>query len=261
MPAVVPDLADQCIIVNGVAKTYAMTGWRVGWMIGPPDVMKAAINFQSHATSNVATSPSAPRSPRSAATSSAVAMMRDGVRPPGPDDARDAERRSPASRAWSRRARSTASRTSAALLGRDIAGARRTHDARARRPRPRRGQGRVRARRGVRRSRLRPVLVRHRRRPTWPRASAGSPSSSGSSAGRPSRRRRLQRRATRVSGGGPYAVDDGVELAVGRRITEVAPWAARQLTSSGIVDTSSDTTADADGRCHRVPTATVRAGS
>ena len=53
MPTLVPDLADQCIIVNGVAKTYAMTGWRVGWMIGPPDVMKAAINFQSHATSNV----------------------------------------------------------------------------------------------------------------------------------------------------------------------------------------------------------------
>ena len=53
MPTLVPDLADQCLIVNGVAKTYAMTGWRVGWMIGPNDVMKAAINFQSHATSNV----------------------------------------------------------------------------------------------------------------------------------------------------------------------------------------------------------------
>ncbi len=53
MPTLVPDLADQCLVVNGVAKTYAMTGWRVGWMIGPRDVMKAAINFQSHATSNV----------------------------------------------------------------------------------------------------------------------------------------------------------------------------------------------------------------
>jgi aspartate/methionine/tyrosine aminotransferase len=50
----VPDIADQCIIVNGVAKTYAMTGWRVGWMIGPRDVVKAATNLQSHATSNVA---------------------------------------------------------------------------------------------------------------------------------------------------------------------------------------------------------------
>ena len=54
MPALVPDLAEQCIIVNGVAKTYAMTGWRVGWMIAPADVTKAATNFQSHATSNVA---------------------------------------------------------------------------------------------------------------------------------------------------------------------------------------------------------------
>ena len=53
MPGLVPELADQCVIVNGVAKTYAMTGWRVGWMIGPSDVMKAAINFQSHTTSNV----------------------------------------------------------------------------------------------------------------------------------------------------------------------------------------------------------------
>lgn len=49
-----PELADQTIAVNGVAKTYAMTGWRVGWMYGPADVMKAAANFQSHATSNVA---------------------------------------------------------------------------------------------------------------------------------------------------------------------------------------------------------------
>ena len=52
--ALVPELADRCVIVNGVAKTYAMTGWRVGWMIGPPDVIKAATNLQSHSTSNVA---------------------------------------------------------------------------------------------------------------------------------------------------------------------------------------------------------------
>ncbi len=54
MPTVVPELADRCVVVNGVAKTYAMTGWRVGWMIGPSDVVKAATNLQSHATSNVA---------------------------------------------------------------------------------------------------------------------------------------------------------------------------------------------------------------
>ncbi len=53
MPVLVPELADQCVVLNGVAKTYAMTGWRVGWMIGPPDVIKAASNLQSHATSNV----------------------------------------------------------------------------------------------------------------------------------------------------------------------------------------------------------------
>jgi aspartate aminotransferase len=54
MPVVVPDLADRCVVLNGVAKTYAMTGWRVGWMIGPKDVIKAATNLQSHTTSNVA---------------------------------------------------------------------------------------------------------------------------------------------------------------------------------------------------------------
>ena len=54
MPALVPELADRTIVINGVAKSYAMTGWRVGWMIGPADVVKGATNLQSHATSNVA---------------------------------------------------------------------------------------------------------------------------------------------------------------------------------------------------------------
>jgi aspartate aminotransferase len=53
MPVVAPELADQYVVLNGVAKTYAMTGWRVGWMIGPADVIKAATNFESHVTSNV----------------------------------------------------------------------------------------------------------------------------------------------------------------------------------------------------------------
>jgi len=52
--AAVEELADQVVILNGVAKTYAMTGWRVGWMVGPTDIIKAAANLQSHATSNVA---------------------------------------------------------------------------------------------------------------------------------------------------------------------------------------------------------------
>ena len=53
IPVVVPELADKTVVLNGVAKTYAMTGWRVGWMIGPKDVIKAATNLQSHQTSNV----------------------------------------------------------------------------------------------------------------------------------------------------------------------------------------------------------------
>jgi len=53
MPVVVPELADRCVIANGVAKTYAMTGWRVGWLVGPPDFTEAATNLQSHQTSNV----------------------------------------------------------------------------------------------------------------------------------------------------------------------------------------------------------------
>ena len=53
IPVAVPGLADTTIVLNGVAKTYAMTGWRVGWMIGPKDVIKAATNLQSHQTSNV----------------------------------------------------------------------------------------------------------------------------------------------------------------------------------------------------------------
>ena len=54
MPVVVPELAEQCVVLNGVAKTYAMTGWRVGWTIGPADFTRAAVNLQSHQTSNVA---------------------------------------------------------------------------------------------------------------------------------------------------------------------------------------------------------------
>ncbi|MDQ6522846.1 pyridoxal phosphate-dependent aminotransferase [Nocardioides sp. LHD-245] len=53
LPALCPDLRDRCIVVNGVAKTYAMTGWRVGWIVGPRDIVAAASNLQSHATSNV----------------------------------------------------------------------------------------------------------------------------------------------------------------------------------------------------------------
>jgi len=54
LPVMFPELRDRTIILNGVAKTYAMTGWRVGWMAGPKDIIKAATNLQSHMTANVA---------------------------------------------------------------------------------------------------------------------------------------------------------------------------------------------------------------
>ncbi len=77
MPTLVPELAETCVIVNGVAKTYAMTGWRVGWMIGPKDVMKAAINFQSHTTSNVSNVAQIAALEAVSGDLSAVAMMRE----------------------------------------------------------------------------------------------------------------------------------------------------------------------------------------
>ena len=76
MPTLVPELADRCVVVNGVAKTYAMTGWRVGWMIGPKDVVTAATNLQSHATSNVSNVSQVAALAAVSGDLSAVAMMR-----------------------------------------------------------------------------------------------------------------------------------------------------------------------------------------
>ena len=90
MPVLVPELADRCIVVNGVAKTYAMTGWRVGWMIGPTDVVDAATNLQSHETSNV------DNVAQCAALAGGVGRPRRGgddargLRPAAADDLRDA---------------------------------------------------------------------------------------------------------------------------------------------------------------------------
>jgi aspartate/methionine/tyrosine aminotransferase len=75
MPVVVPELAETCLVVNGVAKTYAMTGWRVGWMIGPADAVNAATNLQSHQTSNVANVSQAAALCAVSGDLSAVAMM------------------------------------------------------------------------------------------------------------------------------------------------------------------------------------------
>jgi aspartate aminotransferase len=76
MPVAVPEIADRCVVLNGVAKTYAMTGWRVGWMIGPADVIKAAANLQSHSTSNVCNVAQAAALAAVSGDLSAVAEMR-----------------------------------------------------------------------------------------------------------------------------------------------------------------------------------------
>ncbi|GAB2486491.1 pyridoxal phosphate-dependent aminotransferase [Streptosporangium sandarakinum] len=73
----VPELGDRVVVLNGVAKTYAMTGWRVGWLIGPKDVVKAATNLQSHATSNVSNVAQAAALAAVAGDLSAVAEMRE----------------------------------------------------------------------------------------------------------------------------------------------------------------------------------------
>ncbi|MEU6429629.1 pyridoxal phosphate-dependent aminotransferase [Microbispora sp. NPDC046973] len=72
----VPELRDRVVVLNGVAKTYAMTGWRVGWLIGPSDVVKAATNLQSHATSNVSNVAQAAALAAVSGDLSAVAQMR-----------------------------------------------------------------------------------------------------------------------------------------------------------------------------------------
>ncbi len=92
LPVVVPELADKCIVVNGVAKTYAMTGWRVGWVIGPKDVVKAATNLQSHPhLERVQRRPG--RRPRRRLRQS-DGRRRDarGLRPPPQDHRADAQR-------------------------------------------------------------------------------------------------------------------------------------------------------------------------
>ncbi|MGO9216170.1 MAG: pyridoxal phosphate-dependent aminotransferase [Streptosporangiaceae bacterium] len=76
VPVMAPEVADTCVVLNGVAKTYAMTGWRVGWMIGPLDVIKAASNLQSHATSNVCNVAQAAALEAVSGDLSAVAKMR-----------------------------------------------------------------------------------------------------------------------------------------------------------------------------------------
>lgn len=77
MPVEVPELHERCVVINGVAKTYAMTGWRVGWMIGPADIVGAANSLQSHATSNVSNVAQAAALAAVSGDLEAVEMMRD----------------------------------------------------------------------------------------------------------------------------------------------------------------------------------------
>jgi aspartate/methionine/tyrosine aminotransferase len=77
IPVQVPEIADRCVVLNGVAKTYAMTGWRVGWMIGPKDVIKAAANLHSHTTANVANVSQAAALTAVSGDLTAVARMRE----------------------------------------------------------------------------------------------------------------------------------------------------------------------------------------
>ncbi len=76
LPALVPELQSRCVVVNGVAKTYAMTGWRVGWLLGPADVVAAATALQSHSTSNVANVSQLAAAAALTGDQSAVATMR-----------------------------------------------------------------------------------------------------------------------------------------------------------------------------------------
>ena len=109
--------------LNGVAKTYAMTGWRVGWMIGPTDVIKAATNLQSHAdVQRRQRVPARPRSPPSTGDLSAVAEMRAAFDRRRRTIVSTAQRRSTASCARRPEARSTPTRRCAGVLGDTIRG-------------------------------------------------------------------------------------------------------------------------------------------
>ncbi len=159
MPVVAPEIADQCVVLNGVAKTYAMTGWRVGWMIGPLDVIKAATNFESHVTSNVCNVAQAAALAAVSGDLSAVAEMRRGVRPAAADH-------DPAAQRHPRRGLpGAAGRVLLLPVGQGRAGPGDQRPAaavlgRAGRADPGRGRGRGGAGRGVRDAGLLPAVLR-----------------------------------------------------------------------------------------------------
>jgi aspartate aminotransferase len=115
LPVVVPELGDRCVVVNGVAKTYAMTGWRVGWLVGPPDVVGGATTRRPPPTSSPTRPPTSATSRRRPPWRPSRATCRRWPRcgPPstgGGGASSSCSGRSPASPAWSRRAPSTRSR-------------------------------------------------------------------------------------------------------------------------------------------------------
>ena len=159
MPVVVPELADRCLVANGVAKTYAMTGWRVGWLIGPTDAIAAATNIQSHETSNVA---NVSQHAALAAVSGGLEDVRHdagGLRPPAPHDHRHAQRHP------GRGVRGAPRRVLRLSLGQGAArqeppGTTSGEQRRVGRNLHQRCQGGGRARRGVRRAGLLPHVLR-----------------------------------------------------------------------------------------------------
>ncbi len=175
MPVLVPELADTCVVLNGVAKTYSMTGWRVGWMLGPRDVITAAVNLQSHQTSNVANVSQRAALAAVSGDLEAVAEMRTAFLASRAGDARDARRdpRCHLSRARGcvlllpvvrRRARPRACRPHTAV------------ESRAVRAPVGRGEGRDRARRGIRSAGIRAFVLRARATTHSSRAWSASPS-------------------------------------------------------------------------------------
>ena len=176
----VPALADRTILVNGVAKTYAMTGWRLGWMVGPADAIKAAGNLQSHLSSNV--SNISQRAAIAALTGPQDAVGDDapGVRPPAHADRRAVSTRSTGSSARCPRARSTCTRMSPGCSAASGAASRRPRrsswpTSSSSRPRSRPSPARRSARAGTCASATRSAT------PTSPRASSGCRSCSASS--------------------------------------------------------------------------------
>ena len=121
MPALVPELADRCVVVNGVAKTYAMTGWRVGWMIGPADVIDGG--HQPAVPRHLQRQQRRPGGRAGRRVRRPVRRGRDagGLRPPPADDGADAQRDPRRRRAPSRRAPSTATPASRSCSARELA--------------------------------------------------------------------------------------------------------------------------------------------